>query len=386
MEQEHFRAAAGKRPLGEQQAVCICAPAWRTLGCVAVLLTLFSSAVASTITGTVVNRTTDKPSAGDRVVLYRVDQTMREERQTVTDGQGIFRFEGRADARYLAAAFHQGVSYHSSITRGTSSLEISVFDTAASLRHVYEDSDTLFFESSGSTLAVTEFFVISNRSNPPRTLTGESTFDFSLPGNAMLDSVAVQPPSTLPHRTSVLPQWAPGRYGLAYPIRPGITKIRAVYHLSYSGNVSIAPVVLRPVESMAVKIPLPMRVSTGQSSVLKHRGEENGLSVYLAKNLRPGRSLTFTLAGFGQLSKATQAKPVVATKTFPPAFEYRQEFFPQSQSKQGFVGITNRTVALYYEIPILLTALLTGIGALLHWRHASTRKADVISGAHTELD
>jgi len=143
---------------------------------------------------------------------------------------------------------------------------------------------------------------------------------------------------------------------------------------------------LQPVEAMAVKVPLTMRVTARQRSVLEYRGEEKGLSVYVAKDLRTGRSLAFTLAGIGRLSKTTHATQVMATKPFSPAFECTQELLPQSQSKQGVVGITNRILELYYEMPILLTALLIGIGALLHRRQASTRKADVIAGAHTELN
>jgi hypothetical protein len=90
----------------------------------------------------------------------------------VAHQQGGFRFEGRKDAKYLVAAFHHGVSYHTGVTNGIAPLEISVFDAITALRGLHEDSDTLFFESNGSTLAVTEFLAISNRSKPPRTVAG----------------------------------------------------------------------------------------------------------------------------------------------------------------------------------------------------------------------
>lgn len=346
---------------------------------------MLSSAVASTITGTVINRTTNKPSAGDRVVLYRVAQTMHDEQQAVSDGRGAFRFKGREGANYLVAAFHHAVSYHTGVTNGISPLEISVFDTARGLRGVSEDSDTLFFESDGSTLAITEFFVIFNRSSPPRTLAGERTFDFALPKNAVLDSVAVHPPSTLPHRTSVLLQQSPPRYGIAYPMRPGITKVRVLYHVPYSGSISIAPSVLRPVESLAVKVPPSMQVNTRQENVLEYAGEDNGLSVYVARDLWPGRSPVFTLAGGEQLSNIDQAKAPVETTQFLPVTDSTQVSCPQRQSKREFVGITNRALTLYYEIPVLFTALLIGIGAFVQRYGGATRNGHSISRARTDF-
>jgi hypothetical protein len=258
-------------------------------------------------------------------------------------------------------------------------MEISVFATTTSDPGVHEDSDTLFFESSGAALTVTEFVAISNHSSPPRTLAGGSTFDFALPKNAVLDSVAVQPPSTLPHKTVVFPNGAAGRYRIAYPIRPGTTKIRVLYHLPYSGSISIAPAVLRPVGILAVKVPPSMQLSTRTESALEYEGEDNSLSVYVARDLCPGRSCAFTLAGVGQLSKSAQAMGPANAMQFPASADPTQEFFLPSQSKRGFVGITNRTLALYYEIPVLFTALLIGTFALLHRRQGSIRSTEPIS-------
>lgn len=351
----------------------------------AVFLALLSSAAASTITGRVINRTTNKPSAGDRVILYRVGRSMHEEQHGISDSRGMFRFEGLARAQYLVAAFHHGVAYHTGLTNGIAPLDISVFDAAARLRDIHEDSDTLFFESDGATLAVTEFFVVANHSNPPRTLTGTSTFDFAIPNHALLDSVAVQPPSTLPHSTSVFPQRAAGRYGIAYPIRPGITKIRVLYRVPYSGSTSIAPVLLRPVGTMAVKVPATMRVNTGQPNFFEYRGEENGLSVYTAKDLRPGRIPAFSLSGIGHLREVNNAKPPVLEAPSPTELEHAQEFMPQSNSKRAFLRITKRTLALYYEVPVLFTALLIGVGALINRRRCSIRPRESISAVSKEI-
>src|SRR5438270_2152960 len=65
------------------------------------------------IEGRVVNSSVNQPSAGDDVVLYRVDRTMREMGRTKSDAKGSFRFEISSSFKYLVAVFHQNVSYHS---------------------------------------------------------------------------------------------------------------------------------------------------------------------------------------------------------------------------------------------------------------------------------
>ena len=47
-------------------------------------------ALADSITGTVTNKTTNKPAAGDDVVLIRLQQGMQEAAHTKTDAKGQF--------------------------------------------------------------------------------------------------------------------------------------------------------------------------------------------------------------------------------------------------------------------------------------------------------
>jgi hypothetical protein len=60
----------------------------------------FSSfALAESITGIVTNKTTDKPAAGDDVVLIRLAQGMQEASRTKTDAKGHFTLEIPAGCR-----------------------------------------------------------------------------------------------------------------------------------------------------------------------------------------------------------------------------------------------------------------------------------------------
>ena len=255
------------------------------------------------ITGTVLNRSTGRPSRGDEVILYRVDRSMHEEERAKSDARGAFQFTspGGEHARYLLAVSHQKVAYHTPILSGTDPVAISVYDTAPALSGIEEDSHTLFFamqNSPAKTLTVTEFFVVSNRSTPPRTLAANHGFEFALPRAAVLDAVAVQPPGTLPSRLQASSR-GHARYVIAYPLRPGVTKIRATYHLPYSGKASITPVPLHAVTTIALMIPSSLRLLLNPASAFAYRGEQNGLTQYTASNVRPGAALGFVLSGTG---------------------------------------------------------------------------------------
>ena len=265
------------------------------LGVAGFTLLLVYPCTAANIAGKVMNRSGNQPSGGDVVVLYRVDPVMREAARTQSQGDGTFHFENREAFRYLLAAFHQGVSYHTKTLSGAASVEISVYDASALPKQLREESDTLFLQPDDDVLKVTEFFVLANSSNPPRTVSAKRTFDFVVPPGAILDSTAVQPPETLPLLTKVSACGPPRQYCIAYPMRPGITKIRAVYHLPYSGSVSMAATLLRPVGELALMVPDSIRLDA-RNEIFHKRAMRGGFSAYLASHMPSGKSLRFRLS------------------------------------------------------------------------------------------
>ena len=249
------------------------------------------------------------------MVLYRIDQTMHEEQRTKSDARGDFHFESQEKSRYLIAVDHQGVSYHSKTMSLPATAEVAVYDSAQALKNIHVDSDTLFFEADSARLNVTEFFVLSNQSNPPRTLSAAETYNFSLPRRAVLSSVLVQPPETLPLRVSALRRGGDGRYAVSYPIRPGVTRIRIMYSLPYSGKISIAPRMTRNTGSMALMIPETMDIAWSNADAFVYNGKQNGLLVYTRSPVSIGASIGFTLSGQG----ASEKRNAVKTSILPPA-------------------------------------------------------------------
>jgi hypothetical protein len=68
-----------------------------------------STLFAATITGVVTNKTTNKPAAGDDVVLIRLAQTMEESTRTRTDAQGRFTLDLPDAGMHLVRVTHDKV-------------------------------------------------------------------------------------------------------------------------------------------------------------------------------------------------------------------------------------------------------------------------------------
>ena len=71
-----------------------------------------ASAAAQTLTGTVTNGTTNKPAAGDEVILINLTTSMEIAAKTKADSSGKFSFQlTGAPGPRLIRAVHQGVTY-----------------------------------------------------------------------------------------------------------------------------------------------------------------------------------------------------------------------------------------------------------------------------------
>jgi len=263
-----------------------------------VLLICVPRIASGSVTGRVINRSRNRPSAGDDVVLYKVDGSMHEVARTRSRDDGTFRFD-YADFPHLVAVFHQGVSYHTGTLRRTEPIEIAVFDSTPQLGGVQPDSSTLFVERASGEPAVkiTEFFSLSNQTQPPRTVTGGATFRFALPAGAIIESAAVQPPGTLPVRIETPVCGRATSYCVGYPIRPGVTRLRVVFHVSQSEAAWITVPQPAGVKNLAVMVPELLRLESRNPGALIAKGIEGGQAKYVVRETRTARPLVFRLEG-----------------------------------------------------------------------------------------
>ena len=70
----------------------------------ATLFLAASLAQAATVTGTVIDKTTGKPAAGDTVVLVDVQAGMSETAHATTDGKGFYTLKEPGSGPYLFAS------------------------------------------------------------------------------------------------------------------------------------------------------------------------------------------------------------------------------------------------------------------------------------------
>jgi hypothetical protein len=268
----------------------------RLLAVIAVATTAF----AAEITGTATNKTTNKPAAGDEVVLLRLQEGMQEVTRTKTDARGRFtlRFDD-SNAPHLVRVSHVGVNYHRPAPPGTQSVEVEVFDAAEKVQGVRQTVDVMRIEADATNLRIVEMFAVQNDSTPPRTQMGPRNFEIQLPPGAQIRQSMAAGPGGMPITNAPIPTGESDRYTFAFPIRPGETRFQVAYSLPYNGAVTIEPRLLRSSEDFAVSVPTSMQLAPVAGSALERRGEDAGMAVYVANGVRPGQPLGFRVSGTG---------------------------------------------------------------------------------------
>jgi hypothetical protein len=273
----------------------------RTLLVALFLISAMAPAFATDITGTVVNKTTNKPAVGDDVILLKLQGGMQEVSRAKSDAQGKFTLSvPDANAMHLIRVNHRNVNYHRPAPPGTSSVEVDVYDADEKVEGVKQTFDIVRLEADATTLRITEDLVLENNSNPPKTLLAPRAIEVQLPTSAKMDESMAAGPGGMAIRISPV-ETGPGRYAFLFPIRPGEANFRIVYSLPYSGSAQIKPTVLRAADNYAVSIPKSMTLQPGASSRLQQKGEEMGMLVYVAENATPGQDVSYTVKGTGSV-------------------------------------------------------------------------------------
>lgn len=261
---------------------------------------LIATAFGADITGTVINKTTNKPAAGDDVILLKLEGGMQEEARTKSDAQGRFTLPlPDPNAMHLVRVSHRNVNYHRPAPPGTNSVEVDVYDAAEKVEGVKQTFDIVRLEADATNLRVTEDLVVENNSKPPLTLISPRAFEIQLPEGAKIEESMAAGPGGMAIRTTPVATDKPNRFAFLFPIRPGEANFRVVYSLPYSGSAELKPVLLREAENYAVSVPKSMTLQPTSSSRLQHKGEEMGLDVFVAQNAAPGQNVSFTVQGTG---------------------------------------------------------------------------------------
>src|SRR5215467_16296938 len=145
---------------------------------------LASFGTAATISGTVKNGTTGKPSVGDDVVLLKLQNNMEEAARTKVDKTGHFKFSIEGEGPFLVRVTHDQVNYHKPAPPGTTSVDVEVYDANAAANDISGTVYDMAMQARDGYIEVQEVYAVNNTSTPPRTYNPDRTFKLILPTNA----------------------------------------------------------------------------------------------------------------------------------------------------------------------------------------------------------
>ena len=261
--------------------------------------------MAATITGTVTNRTTGKPAAGDNVTLLQ--QGMTELASGTTDAKGHFSIDAPAAGPYLLRVTQDGAAYYQSATEGQP-VNVDVYSAGGHVAGVSTEVLMLRAQTdpSGAVLNVTEDFVVKNASKPEMTQFSKAPFDLYLPAGAVIEATAAKGPNGMPTAEELAPQSEKGLYSVQFPIKPGETQIEIAYHVPYTGDLKLNLKMAGQTDMFAVSLPKSMKFTPGVDGQFIPASADVTATTFLMRNMKPGQTASFTISGSGQLPRDTQ--------------------------------------------------------------------------------
>jgi hypothetical protein len=275
---------------------------------------LFAGALAqaSQLTGTVTDKTTGKPAAGDTVVLVEPMTGMTEVAHTTVDSSGHYSINRPSNAPSLVKVTHQGAEFFADAPQSGSVPDIAVYDVAPKVEGVFAEADVLELESQNGQLHVIERYFVHNTSMPPRTQWSPKSFEIFLPPEAVIESAQGQRPSagSLPTTLKLQPDGAKGHYAFNFPIQPDEgdkdTQFNISYTIPYSGSFTFHPQESLSTQSVGVLLPKSMKFEAGAGSTFTAINQDPNIQTFVAKNTAPGKVLEFTVSGTGSMPREDQ--------------------------------------------------------------------------------
>ncbi len=263
---------------------------------------------AANITGTVTNKTTGKPSAGDDVTLIRLAQGMQESTHAKTDARGHYTLEVPDDGLHLVRVTHDKANYFQPAQPGSTTIDVDVYNAAPVVKGVSTEAIVMRLQTDpgGTTLKVVENFFVKNESTPPMTQFSNEPFDFYLPDGAVVEGSAALAPGGMPVQASPVPLGEKGKYTFLFPIRPGETRFQVSFHVPYSGKLQLDPRVTNATDTVAIMMPKAMTFAAATGAPYSPVNDDVNAQTFVARSVTVGQPLAFTLSGKGELPRDSQ--------------------------------------------------------------------------------
>jgi len=274
---------------------------------------------AASVSGTVTNKTTGRPSAGDTVVLVDVQAGMAEAAHATTDAKGHYTIKEPGNGSYLLRASHQGATYFIAAPQGSDPADINVYDAAPRVDGVGVTANVIQIEAANGQLLINERYQVHNTSSPARTQTGKNGFEIVLPLDAQLDGAeATRPTSTMPTNVTPQPTGVKGHYIINFPIQPNQgekeTTFFLTWHLPYdSKGYNYKGHTLMATDEVIVFMPNSIKFTPGAGLDFKPFQGNTGLQTFFAKNTPADHDILFSISGTGSLPREDQGNSGAGT-------------------------------------------------------------------------
>ena len=281
----------------------------RLLSSLLLSLALASFAHAQSLSGVVTNGTSSKPAAGAEVTLIKLANGMEEAGSTKADSKGKFSFKlDDSGGPHLVRATFQGAQYFKMAPPGTTTADLTVYDSSKAVEGIHYTVDFLRLESAAEQLRATRTFVMDNQSKPPKTQMSDATFEFYLPDGAQIDSAQALGPGGRSVNVSAEQRSERNLYGISFPIRPGETKMQVAFHMPYSGSAELNPKSKYELQHFVVMVPKSMTFEAKSTSyqTVKDGPGSGQANVQVATNAKAGQSMAFKISGTGELPPETE--------------------------------------------------------------------------------
>ncbi len=259
------------------------------------------------LSGTATNGTTNKPAAGDSVVLLKPGQSMEEVSRSKVDSSGKFTIMIPEDGMPIHAirVNHQGVDFVKPVRAGETSVQITVYDAEPTVDGVkVTNQSEIYTSADNSSLSGVEFFVINNTSTPPK---AQPAFQFYLPdGASLVDGQAISG-ELMPVRRNPVPMDEKNKYEFRYPLRPGVTQFEVRFTIPYGGTINLNSKAASNVEKFYVVIPKTIKFNSSNSGFHPEQWPiEPGLAVDTNAIDQPaaGTQIAYAISGTGTFPEA----------------------------------------------------------------------------------
>jgi hypothetical protein len=237
-----FNTYLGTAPSGPRYSWRVVPVLLMGLICLFSPLTCFAQ---STITGRVINGTTNLPAPNQKVELLTLGEGMKTAAEAQTGSDGSFTFaavETTAQTPHLLLrVIYQGVNYNLSVASHQEMdkpLTLTIYETTQKLDEIKVSLPVMLAQASGNALYVHQQYLVENNTAPKKTLVNPyATFLFDTPPPKTINdlNVSVVGLAGIPLPQIPTPR-KEGGYLITYPMKPGVNEVRVSYQVKSTTN------------------------------------------------------------------------------------------------------------------------------------------------------